>query len=223
MPRQVVGQPRVHGEAAAHLVVVIQPIVSTPCARGSRSDCGPRRLRLASASRVVGIWLRTPRQRRSWTRPQYVRSANLSTDLVETASTRALYSAGRGDSRSCVSNRFDGFRCRPRPTRMTMTRDREFEHDGHDEPLSVPVRSVPARAAREIEAESVAYVVANRHEVESKSEAYLSSFLNSNSSVERVDVHQVMRAAGQVEAMPGLETRSEFGTPAPRRARRRGR
>ena len=88
-------------------------------------------------------------------------------------------------------------------------------HLGPDKKLKVPRRFVTTRAEKEIEAESVAYLVSRRNNIESKSEKYLTSFVDERWAVDRLDVHQVMRAAGQVETLLGLEARSRF-----RRARR---
>ena len=56
----------------------------------------------------------------------------------------------------------------------------------------------------ELEAESVAYLVCERNGVKSKSQTYLSIYVTENTTIEEVDVYQVMRAAGQVEAILGL-------------------
>ena len=88
-------------------------------------------------------------------------------------------------------------------------------HLGPDKRLKVPNRFVATHAEQEIEAESVAYLVSRRNNIESKSEKYLTAFVDERWAVDRLDVHQVMRAAGQVETLLGLEARSRF-----RRARR---
>ena len=83
-------------------------------------------------------------------------------------------------------------------------------HLGRDRKLRVPRRPRLSHAQQEIEAESVAYIVCNRYGVRPKSQTYLSSFVNSDTSLERADVYQVMRAAGQVEIVLGLAARSRF-------------
>ena len=83
-------------------------------------------------------------------------------------------------------------------------------HFGPDKKLRVPKRFVTQRAEQEIEAESVAYLVAKRNNVESSSEKYLSGFVRSDTTVDRLDVHQIMRATGQVEALLGLQARNRF-------------
>ena len=93
-------------------------------------------------------------------------------------------------------------------------------HLGPDKKLKVPQRFVAGHAEQEIEAESVAYLVSKRNNVESKSQKYLSAFVNARTVVDRLDVHQIMRAAGQVEALLGLQAHSRFG-PTPRKVEQR--
>ena len=83
-------------------------------------------------------------------------------------------------------------------------------HLGRDRKLSVPRRPQLSHAQREIEAESVAFIVCSRNGIEPKSETYLANFVDSDSTLENVDVYQVMRAAGQVESVLDLATRSRF-------------
>jgi hypothetical protein len=49
--------------------------------------------------------------------------------------------------------------------------------------------------------------------VQSKSQTYLSSFVGANTTVNDLDVYQVMRAAGHVEAMLGLAAHARFDRP----------
>ena len=94
-------------------------------------------------------------------------------------------------------------------------------HLGPDKRLRVPQRFVTRLADQEIEAESVAYLVAKRSNVTSRSEKYLSGFVRLDTTADRLDVHQIMRAAGQVEALLGLEAHSRFRpVPNPARGRR---
>ena len=83
-------------------------------------------------------------------------------------------------------------------------------HLGRDRKLNVPRRPRLSHAQQEIEAESVAYIVCNRAGVQPKSQTYLSNFVSSDTSLDVVDVYQVMRAAGQVEIVLGLAARSRF-------------
>jgi hypothetical protein len=83
-------------------------------------------------------------------------------------------------------------------------------HLGADKPLSVPSRPKMELATRELEAESVAFLVCKRNGVTSKSETYLANFVDQNTTVGDLDIYQVMRAAGQVETLLGLGAQSGF-------------
>jgi hypothetical protein len=86
-------------------------------------------------------------------------------------------------------------------------------HLGPDKKLNVPDRPALSHAERELEAESVAYIVCERNGVQSKSHTYLSNFVDADTTVEHLDVYQVMRAAGQVETMLGLAAHAQFDKP----------
>ncbi|HOQ48155.1 MAG TPA: hypothetical protein PK157_22805, partial [Bryobacteraceae bacterium] len=62
----------------------------------------------------------------------------------------------------------------------------------------------------ELEAESVAYLVCARNNVESASETYLKDYVDHNTTVDQIDVYQVMRATGQVEVLLGLTAHTRF-------------
>jgi len=83
-------------------------------------------------------------------------------------------------------------------------------HLGPDKKLSIPKRKQLTNPTREIEAESVAYILSERNGIHSKSKPYLSEFVDEDESVGDVDVYQVMRAAGQVETLLKLSSRSKF-------------
>jgi len=89
-------------------------------------------------------------------------------------------------------------------------------HLGPDQKLGVPSRSGIAHAQRELEAESVAYIVCKRNGVEPKSYRYLAQFVTASTTSKQLDIYQIMRAAGQVETMLGLAVRTQFG-PSPSR------
>ena len=61
----------------------------------------------------------------------------------------------------------------------------------------------------------MAYVVCARNGVESSSETYLTGYVKENTTVEQVDVYQVLRAAGQVETILGLASHTRFDKPLP--------
>jgi antirestriction protein ArdC len=84
-------------------------------------------------------------------------------------------------------------------------------HLGPDKKLNVPKRRVLDHASQELEAESVAYITCSRNGVTSKSETYLSAFVTGETSVDSLDLYQIMRAAGQVEAVLGLGARTRCG------------
>ena len=83
-------------------------------------------------------------------------------------------------------------------------------HLGPDEPLNVPERTGMTHVQRELEAESVAFLVCKRNGVESKSETYLANFVQQNTTIERLDLYQVMRATGQVETLLGLTAHTKY-------------
>lgn len=86
-------------------------------------------------------------------------------------------------------------------------------HLGPDRALNVPERPSMSHAQHEIEAESVAYLVCARNGVTSKSETYLSNYIEKNTTVDHLDLYQVMRAAGQVEALLGLTAHTKYDKP----------
>jgi IrrE N-terminal-like domain len=77
-------------------------------------------------------------------------------------------------------------------------------HLGPDKKLNVPERSRLDHTQQELEAESVAYLVCERNGVTAKSKTYLSTYVKENTTIEHIDLYQVMRAAGQVETLLGL-------------------
>ena len=86
-------------------------------------------------------------------------------------------------------------------------------HLGADPKLKIRGRSKLSHAQREIEAESVAYIVCMRNGVRPKSQTYLAGFLDSKDSDEKIDTYRVTHAAGKVEESLGLAVRSRFVQP----------
>lgn len=86
-------------------------------------------------------------------------------------------------------------------------------HLGRDKNLSVPERRYVEREEREIEAEAVAYMVSARNGVESKSEKYLSGFVHDDTAVETLNLHEITRAAGDVEKILGLAYKASYALP----------
>jgi hypothetical protein len=68
-------------------------------------------------------------------------------------------------------------------------------------------------AQRELEAESVAYIVCGRKGVATKSERYLNGFIKAHTTVDDLDIYQVTRAAGQIETLLGIGPKSPFQRP----------
>ena len=77
-------------------------------------------------------------------------------------------------------------------------------HLGPDRELNVPDRPRRSHAMLEIEAESVAYLVCERNGVESRSHPYLSRYVEEETTIDTLDVYQIMLAAGRVESLLGL-------------------
>ena len=83
-------------------------------------------------------------------------------------------------------------------------------HLGPDKHLNIPTRASLNLDQMEVEAESVAYVVCARHQVKPNSDKYLSNYVKATTTVDALDVYQVMRAAGQVETVLELGECSRF-------------
>lgn len=83
-------------------------------------------------------------------------------------------------------------------------------HLGPDDALRIPTRPTHDHKQRELEAESVAFLVCKRNRVVSASETYLANYVDQNTTVGDLDIYQVMRAAGQVETLLGLGTQTKF-------------
>lgn len=83
-------------------------------------------------------------------------------------------------------------------------------HLGIDRKLKIPQRRSMDRAEVEIEAESVAYLVCERHGVSAKSESYLSHFVKPETDFEKIDIYRITRAAGQVETILELTSHTKF-------------
>jgi hypothetical protein len=86
-------------------------------------------------------------------------------------------------------------------------------HLGPDKVLNIPERPPTDEAQVELEAESVSYLVCARNRVASKSEAYLSKYVTERTTIDSVDIYQVMRAAGQMEALLGLSAHTKYDKP----------
>ncbi len=86
-------------------------------------------------------------------------------------------------------------------------------HLGKDTHLRIPPRRGLKYEQVELEAESVAYLVCARNGIKPKSETYLSNIVKDDTSIEHLDLYQVMRAAGQVETLLGLTQTTKYEKP----------
>lgn len=83
-------------------------------------------------------------------------------------------------------------------------------HQGPDRWLHIPERPQLTPEQCELEAESVAYLVCARHRVKSKSETYLTHYVENNTTADHLDIYNIMRAAGQIETLLGLTVNTKF-------------
>ena len=83
-------------------------------------------------------------------------------------------------------------------------------HGRLDRDLKIPDRTALTHEEQEIEAESVAYIVCRRNGVDPQSESYLSQYVEQKSTVDRLDLYTILRAAGQVEAALELSAHMSF-------------
>jgi hypothetical protein len=82
--------------------------------------------------------------------------------------------------------------------------------------LIAPRQSRMDHAQRKRESESVSYVVCTRNGVRWESETYLANFVAKNTSIDDIDLCQVMPAAGQVESLLGLAGHTRYNAPKSR-------
>ena len=83
-------------------------------------------------------------------------------------------------------------------------------HLGADFVLEIPDRRGASHAVRELEAESVSYLVCVRSGIESSSETYLHDYVTRHTTVDGLDLHTMLRAAGQVERVLQLTEHTRF-------------
>ena len=77
-------------------------------------------------------------------------------------------------------------------------------HLGEDENFRVLNRTGLSHSEVELEAESVSYLVCARNGVESKSEKYLSNYVDQNTTTDDIDIYIVLRAAQDIENLLDL-------------------
>jgi hypothetical protein len=83
-------------------------------------------------------------------------------------------------------------------------------HLGIDKKLGVRCRTDLEHAARELEAESVCYIVCQRQKIFTNSEKYLADYVSAHMTINDVDIYQILHAAGQVEKLLGLAGTQNF-------------
>jgi len=89
-------------------------------------------------------------------------------------------------------------------------------HLGADTKLEIRDRRGSDKGRREIEAESVAYLVTGRYGVETRSHPYLAEFVSRDTAIVDLQLYEILRAAGHVEKLLGIADRVKIE----RRARR---
>ncbi|MCX7092687.1 MAG: hypothetical protein NTY50_04460 [Methylobacter sp.] len=83
-------------------------------------------------------------------------------------------------------------------------------HLGADKFLKAPDRHEKNNNTMELEAESVCYIVCHRNHVKPNSEVYLTNFVNDELQVEDMDLHTLLKAAGQIETILDLVEHTSF-------------
>ena len=66
-------------------------------------------------------------------------------------------------------------------------------------------------AQRELEAESVSYLVCRRNGVDSRADQYLADYVQQHTTVEAMDLDAILRSAGQIEGVLRLGGLTSFG------------
>jgi hypothetical protein len=86
-------------------------------------------------------------------------------------------------------------------------------HLGKDKYLSIPDRPRQSHQQRELEAESAAFIVCARNGVANRSASYLTNYVQQDTTSEQLDLYQIMRATGQIEALLGLAAQTKCARP----------
>jgi len=86
-------------------------------------------------------------------------------------------------------------------------------HLGVDKVLKIQDRRGLNHSQKELEAESVAFLLCERNGVTSKSKTYLANYVSENTTVEEIGLYPVMCAAGQVETLLGLASHTKYERP----------
>jgi hypothetical protein len=83
-------------------------------------------------------------------------------------------------------------------------------HLGEDKKLGIQDRRGVQHRMREIEAESVAFIVSERNGVECRSQKYLSAYVANAESAADLDLYAITRAAGHLEQLLNLSKSSQW-------------
>lgn len=83
-------------------------------------------------------------------------------------------------------------------------------HLGPDAYLKIAKRDCPSHDQRELEAESVSYLVCSRNGVASKAEEYLANYVGARTTMGNLDLYWILKAAGQIESVLGLGVTIQF-------------
>ena len=86
-------------------------------------------------------------------------------------------------------------------------------HQGEDKKWGIKDRCRCTLTQRELEAETVAFLVAKRNGVESRSETYLANYVRDHPTMDDLDFYQITRAAGQIETLLGIAAHTQFDPP----------
>ena len=86
-------------------------------------------------------------------------------------------------------------------------------HLGADTKLKIQDRSWLTKEIRELEAESVSYIVCSRNGIEPRAEVYLNGYVTEKTEVDDIDVYGIMTAAGKIESMLKIAATTRFERP----------
>ena len=86
-------------------------------------------------------------------------------------------------------------------------------HLGENKNFKVPLRPILSHTQKELEAESVSYLVCERNNVKSKSKTYLSNYVQQNTTLDDIDIYRVLCVVGEIERLldlPNIPERTDL-------------
>lgn len=83
-------------------------------------------------------------------------------------------------------------------------------HLGEDDYLKIPDRSRLTHDYKELEAESVCYMICRRTGVEPDSNRYLAGYVRQDMTIDHFDLYALLKSAGQIETVLDLAAHSNF-------------